>query len=50
MKKKYKVNNIFDEAGMIFNELISTFLLSFLDKEFNICENNSLNTGIISNL
>lgn len=51
MKKEYKVNNIFDEAGMTFNELISTFLLSFLDKEFNIYENNGIiNTDIISNL
>ena len=49
MKEEYKVNNIFDEAGMTFNELISTFLLSFLDKEFNICENNGIiNTDIIS--
>ncbi len=46
MKEKYKVNNIFDEAGMTFNELVSTFLLSFLDRELDTYEIN----GIISNL
>ncbi len=49
MKEEYKVNNIFDEAGMTFNELINTFLLSFLDKGFNIGETNGIiNTNIIS--
>lgn len=51
MKKEYKVNNIFNENGVTFEELISTFLLSFLDKEFRLYENNGIiNTDIISNL
>ena len=51
MREEYKVNNIFNEAGMTFDELISTFLLSFLDKEFNIYENSGIkDTDIISNL
>ncbi len=47
MKEEYKVNNIFKEDGIIFNELVSTFLLAFLDKEFN---NLDKNTNITSNL
>ena len=51
MNEEYKVNNIFNEKGVTFNELISTFLLSFLDKEFNLYEKNGIiNTDIISNL
>lgn len=51
MKKEYKVNNIFNENGVLLNELISAFLASFLDKEFNNRENNGIiNTDIISNL
>ena len=51
MESEYKVNNIFNETGVTLNELISNFLISFLDKEFNIYENNSImNTDIISNL
>ena len=51
MKEKYKVNNIFCETGVTFNELVSTFLESFLDKEFNNEEKNGIiNTDIISNL
>ena len=33
MNSEYKVNNIFDSKGKTFNELISTFLVSFLDNE-----------------
>ncbi len=48
MKEEYKVNNIFDETGVTLNDLMSTFLLSFLDKEFNIYENiGVINTDII---
>ena len=36
MTKYHKVNNIFDESGITFNELINNFLLSFLDREFSI--------------
>ena len=51
MEKEYKVNNIFNEKGVTLNKLISTFLASFLDKEFNNHENNGIiNTDIISNL
>ncbi len=51
MEKEYKVNNIFNENGITLNELISNFLTSFLDKEFNLYENNGIiNTDIISNL
>ena len=51
MKKEYKVNNVFNENGMTLNELIITFLASFLDKEFNNQENNGIiNTNMILNL
>ena len=51
MESKDKVNNIFNETGVTLNELISNFLISFLDKEFNIYENNGIiNTDIISSL
>lgn len=51
MNKEYKVNNIFNKDGITFNELISNFLLSFLDNDFKIQENNGIiNTDIISNL
>ena len=33
MNKEYKVNNIFDESGRTFSDLISTYLISFLDKD-----------------
>lgn len=51
MENEYKVNNIFNETGVTLNELINNFLISFLDKEFNIYENNGIiNTDIISSL
>ena len=51
MKKEYKVNNIFNENEITLNELISSFLSSFLDKEFNNYKNNDIiNADIISNL
>ena len=51
MKKEYKVNNIFKEEGQTFEELINFFLLSFLDKEFNLFKDNGIiNTDIISSL
>ena len=51
MENKYKVNNIFNEEGLTFNELITKFLDSFLDKELNIYGNKGIiNTDIISNL
>ena len=49
MDKGYKVNNIFNEKGVTFCEVMSTFLLSFLDKEFNNTnENGIISTNIIS--
>lgn len=51
MKSNYKVRNIFNESGETFSELISKFLISFLDKEFNNRETDGIiNTDIISNL
>lgn len=51
MESEYKVNNIFNETGVTLNEIVSNYIISFLDKEFNIYENNSImNTDIISNL
>lgn len=51
MNKEYKVNNIFNETGVTLNELVSTFLLSFLDNEFSFNGNSGIiNTDIISNL
>ena len=49
--KEYKVNNIFKESGVTLNEIISNYLLSFLDEDFNLYENNGMgNANIISNL
>ena len=51
MNKEYKVNNIFNESGQMLSDLISTFLISFLDKEFNKEESDGIiNTDIILNL
>lgn len=51
MEQEYKVNNVFNENGLTFNEIINNFLVSFLDKEFNLLENNGIiSTDIISNL
>ncbi len=38
MNEEYKVNIILNEMGVTLNELISTFLLSFLDKELDSYE------------
>ena len=40
MNKEYKVNNIFNESGVTLNELISKFLVVFLDNEANLSKNN----------
>ena len=51
MDKGYKINNVFNEDGLTFNELISTFLVSFLDKQFNLYRKfGTINTDIISSL
>ena len=51
MNKEYKVNNIFNESGQTLSDLISTFLISFLDKEFNNNKSDGIiNTDIIPNL
>ena len=45
MKEEYRVKNIFNDSGVAFNELISNFVLSFLDKEFNtIIKDGIINT------
>jgi len=36
MNKKYQVNNIFNDNGLIFNEIISKFIISFLDNDFEL--------------
>ena len=33
MKTKYTVTNIFDKDGSILNDIISKYLMSFLDNE-----------------
>ena len=50
MKKEYRLNNIFNETGVTLNELISNFLISFLDKELGILNSNIKNTNIIRNI
>ena len=51
MNTEYNINNVFNSNGITFNELISNFLISFLDKEFNIYGNNGrINTEMGSNL
>ncbi len=35
MKDKYKVNSIYKNEGVALNEVMNTFLISFLDREFN---------------
>lgn len=51
MEKEYKVNNIFNDEGLTFNEIINHFLVSFLDKEFSInLKNGIIDTDIISDL
>ena len=35
MKKEYTVNNIWNEKKIPINELINTYLLSFLEKELD---------------
>ena len=51
MKENYKINNIYNDNGLTFNELINNFLTSVLDKEFMSIEiNGIINTDIISNL
>lgn len=51
MKEIYKINNIYNDNGLTFNELINNFLTSFLDKEFNNNDiNGIINTDIIRDL
>jgi len=51
MDKDYVINNIFNENGVVFNDLIKSFLESFLDAELNIYEKNDIiNNDVISNL
>lgn len=51
MNKEYKITNIFYESGEKLTDIISKFLVSFLDKEFDKEESDGiLNTDIIPNL
>ena len=51
MNNNYRVNNIFNDDGLTFNELINTFLVSFLDKEFDAYwNNNTIDVNTILNL
>ena len=34
MTKEYKVKNIFNEKELTFNEILKTYLESYLDKEY----------------
>jgi len=35
MNNNYTVRNVYNESGETFNDLISKFLISFLEKNFN---------------
>lgn len=35
---KFKINNIYNDKGKSLNEIISNFLLNFLDDELNIID------------
>ena len=51
MENSYKINSIYNSDGKTFSEIINSFLLSFLEKEFIFNENNAIiNSDIISNL
>lgn len=47
MNNKCKVNNIFNEAGQTISSLISTYLISFLDKEYSSLEFDCTNGVLI---
>ena len=40
MNNKYKVNNIFNDDGIIFNDLITKTILSFIEQDISIMEDN----------
>lgn len=40
MNKGYEVNNIFNNSGETLNDIVSTYLISFLDKELNEFESD----------
>ena len=42
MNKKYTVNNIYNDNGISFNELVSKIFKSFLDEDLNIFENHDI--------
>ena len=47
MKNKYKVNNIFNNDGISFNDLITKIFTSFLNEDLVLQESNDM---IISNV
>lgn len=51
MDKKYTVNNIYNDNGIFFNDLVSKLFTSFLDEDLNIFENHDImNVDTILNL
>lgn len=51
MHKKYQVNNIFNEEGLTLSEIISKFILSFLENDFELLKSDGIiNTDIITSL
>lgn len=51
MNKGYSVMEVFTEDGQSIQDILCNFLVAFLDKEFNIFENNDItDINIISNL
>lgn len=47
MQNKYKVNNIFNNDGIPFNDLITKLVTSFLDQDLNLFESNDIITSDI---
>lgn len=51
MNSEYKVRYFFNDNGEMFDEIVTKFLIFFLDKEFNKEESNGIiNTDVIPNL
>ena len=47
MKNKYTVNNIFNNDGIPFNEIITKLVSSFIDQDLNMFEDiNKLSSNI----
>ena len=44
MQNKYKVNNIFNNEGISFNDLVTKLVASFIDKDLNLFVSNDIIT------